>query len=92
MNTSMSPGVGVRMSDDRGTAGWATRVLLEHRMPLNEIREVVTTDDARVVRRHMELHRERLVEELFARYRPLASLERVLSDAASECAGRDRQG
>jgi hypothetical protein len=87
MNVSISPGTIDSVSDDRGTAEWATRVLLDHGMPPDEIREVLTTDDTRVVRRHMELHRERLVEELFDRHRTLASLERALSDSASERGG-----
>src|SRR5262245_40461486 len=90
MNVSVSPGPVDSLPDDRGTAGWATRVLLDHGMPPAEIREVLTTDDTRVVRRHMELHRERLVEELFDRHRTLASLERVLSNAAGERSARQR--
>jgi hypothetical protein len=87
MNVSISPGTVDSVSDDRGTAEWATRVLLDYGMPPDEIREVLTTDDTRVVRRHMELQRERLVEELFDCHRALTSIERVLSDAASERAG-----
>jgi hypothetical protein len=91
MNVSVWPGPVDSVSDDRGTAGWATRVLLDNGMPPEEIQEVLTTDDARVVRRHMELHRERLVEELFDRHVALASLERVLSDAANKRAGDERR-
>src|SRR5262245_37758338 len=90
MNVSMPAGTVESVSDDLGTAGWATRVLLDNGMPPAEIREVLTTDDTRVVRRRMELHRERLVEELFDRHRTLASLERVLSDAAGERSARQR--
>jgi hypothetical protein len=91
MNVSILPGTVDSLSDDRGTAEWATRVLLDHGMPPNEIRAVLTTDDTRVVRRHMELHQERLLEELLDCRRALEELEGVLSDAARERAGRDRR-
>jgi len=91
MNVSVSPGTVDSVSVDRGTAEWATCVLLDQGMPLDEIREVLTTDDTRVVCRHMDLHRERLVEGLFDCHRTLTSLERVLSDAASERAGADQR-
>jgi hypothetical protein len=89
MNVSISAGTDP-VCDERGTERWGTRILLDHGMPPDEIHEVVTTDDARVVRRRLELHRERLVEELFARHRVLSSVERVLSDAATERARRVR--
>ena len=84
MNASISPGKVDSVSDDRCTAEWATRVLFEHGMPPDEIREVLTTEDPRAVRRHLELHRERLVEELIDRRRTLESLERVLVDGLQQ--------
>jgi hypothetical protein len=58
-------------------------------MPPEEIRVVLVTDDPRMVRRHLELHRERLMEELIDRRLTLAALERELADAAIERAGAD---
>ena len=51
-------------------------------MPPEEIRAVLDADDPRLVRRHLELHRERLIEELMGRRRTLELLERELADAA----------
>ena len=68
----------------------AERILRELGMPPEEIRAVLNTDDPRQVRRHLELHRERLVEELIDRRRRLAALERELADAALERAGIDQ--
>ena len=56
-------------------------------MPPEEIRAVLDTDDPRLVRRHLELHRERLIEELVDRRRTLAELELELAEAALERAG-----
>lgn len=47
-------------------------------MPAEEVDAVLAADDPRVVRRHLELHRERLVEDLSEHRRTLASLERAL--------------
>src|SRR5262245_51803796 len=61
----------------------AARVLADLGMSHEEICAVLTTDDPRLVRRHFELHRERLVEEVLVRCQTLAALERELADAAS---------
>jgi hypothetical protein len=53
-------------------------------MPLEEIRAVLITDDPRQVRRRLELHGERLLEELIDRRRILAELGVHLADAALE--------
>jgi DNA-binding transcriptional MerR regulator len=53
--------------------------LRRQRMPLREIRAVLTADDPRIVRRHLELHRERLEERLAEQRALLDSLERTLS-------------
>ena len=60
------------------TAGWVERALLDQGMPPEEIQVILLADDPLVVRRHLELHRERLVEDLSERRRTLASLERAL--------------
>ncbi len=51
------------------------RTLRRQRMPLDEIRTLLTADDPEIVRRHLELHRERLEERLAAQVRTLASIE-----------------
>jgi hypothetical protein len=48
-------------------------------MPEDEIRTIVTTAEPELVRRYLELHRERLEERLAAQRRTLASVERLLS-------------
>jgi len=53
-------------------------------MPSDEIGTVLTTDDPELVRRHLELHRERLDEWLADQRRTLAALERLLADRAVE--------
>jgi hypothetical protein len=53
---------------------------------LPTIRVVLTTADPEVVRRHLELHMERLEEWFITHRRRVATVERILADAA----GRDR--
>ena len=57
----------------------AAALLRETGMPADEIRTLVTTADPELVRRHLELHLERLEERLGAQRRTLASVERLLS-------------
>jgi DNA-binding transcriptional MerR regulator len=61
--------------------------LRRQRMPLREIRAVLTADDPRIVRRHLELHRERLEERLAEQRALLDSLERTLSRGDRGTAG-----
>jgi hypothetical protein len=72
------------MNVHASTSAPAERVLRDLGMPPEEIRAVLYSDDPRQVRRRLELHRERLVEELIARRRTLAELEVELADAALE--------
>jgi hypothetical protein len=53
--------------------------LSSHDMPLEEIRAVLRARDPVVVARYMELHRERLAEQLAHRIRELEALERILA-------------
>jgi hypothetical protein len=53
-------------------------------MPREEIRAVLSADDAEIVRRYLELHRERLEERLAERQRVLVALEGSLIDAILE--------
>ena len=56
-------------------ASWAARVLGRQEMPSEEIDAILAADDAEVVRRHLELHRERLHEHLSDRFRELDAVE-----------------
>ena len=58
--------------------GWAEHTLRAHEMPQDEIRAVLTARDPRIVRRYLELHRERLQEQLDDKLRTLGVLEAVL--------------
>ena len=60
--------------DDIGTS-WAARVLGRQEMPSEEIDAILAADDAEIVRRHLELHRERLHEHLSHRFRELDAVE-----------------
>jgi hypothetical protein len=51
-------------------------------MPPDELRAILTTADRDLVRRHLELHLERLEERLLAQRRRVAAIDRILTDAA----------
>ncbi len=59
-------------------AGWAERVLACQGMPPDEIGAVLATDEPEIVRRYLELHRERLDERLADRRRELDAVEAQL--------------
>jgi DNA-binding transcriptional MerR regulator len=61
---------------DRPPGAGAT--LIEQGMPVDEVRAVLDAADPMTVRRHLELHRERLAEQLDAQRRAVDRLERVL--------------
>ena len=65
---------------------WAEMVLRDQEMPPDELRVVLTTADPEVIRRHLELHMERLLEWLITQRRMVARVERILAEAAE----RDR--
>jgi hypothetical protein len=52
------------------------------RMPRGEICAVLAAHDPEIVRRYLELHRERLEEQLDERRRVLATLARSLTELA----------
>jgi hypothetical protein len=66
--------IGVRLDPERridpGSRAWAETVL----------RAVLTTADRELVRRHLELHLERLEERLATQRRRVAAIERILAD------------
>jgi hypothetical protein len=57
----------------------ATELLRGCQMPEDEIRWVLSADDPAVIHMILELHRERLEEELAERRRKLQELELVLA-------------
>lgn len=60
---------------------WAARALRHSKMPPEEIGVVLGADSPELVRRYMELHRERLEERLGDQLRALTGLERFLVQA-----------
>jgi hypothetical protein len=71
---------------------WAAYALRAHGMAQGEVHSLLATDDPRLIRRHLDLHRERL-EERFADHRELMnSIEGLLLEAAGleTGIGRDR--
>lgn len=62
----------------------AIDVLRRQEMPLEEIHVLVVTDDPTLVRRYLELHRERLDEWLAEQEGRLWAVERLLTEAASQ--------
>jgi DNA-binding transcriptional MerR regulator len=67
----------------RVTAATARRILRRQGMPPREIRAVLAANDPLVVRRLLELHRERLGEWLEEQQRLIASIERLYGVASS---------
>ena len=58
---------------------WAERVLECQEMPSEEISSILATEHIEVVRRYLELHRERLQERLADRFRELDTVEAQLA-------------
>jgi hypothetical protein len=65
---------------DSGSRAWVETVLRDQGMPPDELRDVLTTTDRELVRRHLELHLERLEERLLTQRRRVAAIERILAD------------
>ena len=64
----------------RGPNSKAARALLRQDMPLGEVRAVLEAADPAVVHRYLELHRERLEEQIAERGRVLDAVERMLTE------------
>jgi hypothetical protein len=58
---------------------WAERVLREQEMPADELRVVLTSADRDLVRRHLDLHMERLDEWLDSQKRRVEVVGRILT-------------
>jgi hypothetical protein len=65
---------------DSRSRSWAETVLRDQGMPPDELRVVLTTADRELIRRHLELHLERLEERLVTQGRWVAAIERILAD------------
>ena len=65
-----------------GSIAWAEMVLRDQEMPPDELRVVLATPDRELVRRHLELHLERIEEWLITQRRSVAAAERILIEAA----------
>lgn len=64
---------------DRDPIAWATRTLQRQGMPADEARRIVCAGDPEIVRRHLELHRERLAERLADELRVVERVAGLLS-------------
>jgi hypothetical protein len=56
----------------------AAALLSRQWMPPGDVSAVLETRDARVIRRHLELHRERLTEQAIDQRRAIDQVERLL--------------
>ena len=73
-----------------GSLAWAEMVLRAQEMPPQEILVVLTTADRELVRRHLDLHLERLEEWLSTQRRSVAAVERILAGRSGAAPGRDQ--
>jgi hypothetical protein len=64
-----------------GWPAWAACVLQDQGMPRGEIHAVLATDDPELLRRYLELHRERLEERLAADLRALLRIKHSMATA-----------
>lgn len=60
------------------SVGWISTVLLRQGMPEDEVRRVLLVDDPEMVRRHLELHRERLLERMHEELGTIDMIDRFL--------------
>ena len=69
------------MRSSGGVAAWAIRVLIDQGMPWTEIGSLLGSDGPELVRRTLELHRERLEERLAEQRAELDRIEPLLLGA-----------
>jgi len=74
-----------------GARDEAVRALLDQGMPVGELRALVATADMELVRRILELHRERLAEGLAEQVRSCERIERSLIEAFAEPTNVERK-
>lgn len=78
-----SSGVGtLDLAHESGPLAWAEGVLRDQGMPREEIGVLLSSEDAEIVRRHLELHLERLEESFLGQRRRAASALRILTETA----------
>jgi hypothetical protein len=75
------------LGDLDGSIAWAIQTLSDQAMPSEEIGAILSSDDPAVVRRYLEVHRERLEEGVANQQLMLGLLEPLLV-ARSHAAGR----
>jgi hypothetical protein len=68
------------MRSSGGVAAWAIRVLIDQGMPWTEIGSILGSESPELVRRTLELHRERLEERLAEQRAELDRIEPILLD------------
>ncbi len=78
------PDAGEPITTRSDQVAWAARALRHQEMPSEEISAILGADDPELVRRYMELHRERLEEQLADQLRTLVRLERLLAESILE--------
>jgi len=62
---------------------WTARALRRQEMPSEEISAILRADDPEIVRRYLELHRERLEERLVDHLRTVDRIERLLAQTVA---------
>jgi hypothetical protein len=73
-----------------GSIAWAVAALVGQGMPSEEIVSILGARSPELIRRHIELHRERLEEHLADQWRTLERLEQFLAArAAGLVSGQD---
>jgi hypothetical protein len=74
-----------------GSIEWAISTLRHQGMPSEEIVAILGADDLELIRRYLELHRERLEEHLADQRRTLPRLERLLAARSIRASARWRK-
>ena len=74
-----------------GSIAWAISTLRDQGMPSEEIFAILGADNPELIRRYLELHRERLEEHLADQRRTLARLERLLAARSIRASARWRK-
>jgi hypothetical protein len=87
MNSTVD--IGSRRSDRITRGAW---VLREQGMPSDELQVILTTSDRELIRRHLELHLERLEERLTAQRRKVAEIAEILSDPSEALTFDGKEG
>ncbi len=82
---------GIRWGNSSESIAWAIEVLADQAMPSKEIDAILWADDPELVRRYLDLHRERLEERLSEQRRTLARLEAVLTAGLFGAVARRRE-